>query len=79
MPNVSKRNNVLFIGIDKVALATTIRVTPSYVRQTLRGKRNNPTQIEKITRVIERDLQRLKLESLDAKQLLKSLIEKGGH
>ena len=59
MSTADKRNNVLLVRIDKVALAARLGVTPSYVRQLLNRKRNNPDQLGKITRIIEAELPKL--------------------
>ncbi|HUI28944.1 MAG TPA: hypothetical protein VLX91_01915 [Candidatus Acidoferrales bacterium] len=74
MPIANKRSNVLFIGIDKVVLAAMLGVTPSYVRQILRGIRGSPVQIERMQAIIEDDLRRLRLDSLKSKDLLGDLI-----
>lgn len=60
MPTTDKRNNVLFVGVDKVALAAKMHVTPSYVRQILRRKRKSPSQLREIQRILEDELSRLR-------------------
>ena len=79
MPTADKRNNVLFVGIDKVALAAILGVTPSYVRQMFRGERGNQVQLEKMEHIIEEDLRRLRLESLKARDLLGGMIGAARH
>ena len=63
MPTAAKRNNVLLIKIDKVALAEKLGVTPSYIRQLLSGKRSNAGRLSRIKAIMDCELRTLEIGS----------------